>query len=112
MHDVIIVLFELIVALGFFCYSIKLLINYKKTCNSKPQNIEKNVHDGIKSALKELEEEKIQGEELMKKLDIPHTSDSVFSSIPEEEPIKTGGYLIPTNLSDSEKEILRMFYNQ
>lgn len=112
MHDIIIVLLELIIALGFFCYAIKLLINYKKNCNLKPVNIEKNVHDGIKSALKEIEEEKIQEEELMKSLDNVQSPDSVFSSIPDEEPIRTGGLLIPANLSDSEKEILRMFYNQ
>lgn len=111
MRDLIIVLVELIIALVFFCYAIKLLIKNKQT-SSKQSNIKNDIRDGVKSAFLELEEEKEQKEILMKKLDQNREPDSVFSSIPEEEPINTGGYLIPSNLTDAEKEILRMFYSQ
>lgn len=79
----------------------------------KNDNIESSVKCGIKNALRELEFENQQEKQLIRSLDKNTLGFGVFSSNnKEEEPILTGGDLIPSNLSDSEKEILRMFYNQ
>ena len=76
------------------------------------ENIQDSVKDGVKSAIKELEYEKEEEELLMRSVGRQNQGMGVFSNIPDEEPIHTHGELIPANLTDSEKEILRMFYNQ
>ena len=74
-------------------------------------NIETSVKEGVKSAIKELEVEKEEEEEFLKKLDNNKPAIGVFSTVNrEEEPINTKE-LIPMNLSDGEKELLRAFYN-
>ena len=75
-------------------------------------NIQDSVKDGVKSAIKELEYEKEEEELLLRSIGRQNQGLGVFNSVREEEPINTHGDLIPAGLSDSEKEILRMFYNQ
>jgi hypothetical protein len=75
-------------------------------------DIQDSVKDGVKSAIKELEYEKEEGELLMQSISRENQGMGVFSSIKEEDPIDTHGELIPNNLTDSEKDILRMFYNE
>jgi 5'-deoxynucleotidase YfbR-like HD superfamily hydrolase len=100
-------LLELII-LSFIVYFIVRLL--KKSTPVSTPDIETSVKEGVKSAIKELEEEKSQEEEFLKKLDKPAMG--VFSTTNrEEEPINTKD-LIPVNLSEGEKELLRMFYNQ
>jgi len=80
--------------------------------HNESENIQDSVKDGVKSAIKELEYEKEEEELLMRSIGRKNQGMGVFSSNREEELIDTHGDLIPANLSDSEKEILRMFYNQ
>ena len=81
--------------------------------NSHKSDIEKEVKEGFKSAVKELEYEKDQNEELMESIQKNDKGIGIFSSVDsEEQPIHSGGELIPFGLSDSEKDILRMFYNK
>jgi hypothetical protein len=76
------------------------------------EDIEDSVKGGVKSAIKELEQEKEEEELLIRSISRENQGMGVFSSYPEDKPINTKGDLIPANLSDSDKEILRMFYNQ
>ena len=102
-----IILLEFII-IGVIAYFLVKLIKKKES----KINIERSVKEGMKSAIKELEEEKNQEEELMKLLKSKNTAIGIFSSNDRvEEPINTTD-LIPANLTDSEKDILRMFYNQ
>lgn len=109
MRYVIVILFESIIIMGLLYLIISLCLKFKK---EKKPDIEKGVREGVKSAIKELEEEKEQRELLMEKLDEQHLPDRMMSSIPDEETIRSGGELIPFNISDGEKELLRMFYNE
>lgn len=104
-----IILLELIVLASVVFLTIKLL---KKPIPSPNADIETSVREGVKSAVKELELEKTQEEEFLKKLDQNKPAMGVFSTTNiEEEPINTKE-LIPVNLSEGDREILRMFYNQ
>ena len=80
--------------------------------HNERENIQDSVKDGVKSAIKELEYEKEEEELLIRSIGRKGQEMGVFSSVREEKPINSGGELIPAGLSDSEKEILRMFYNQ
>ena len=72
-------------------------------------SIAEDVRDGVKTALQEYNYEEEQTRIMEKKLRPPgNVYDS--STVPEPE-IKSKGELIPFGLSDKEKEILRMFYN-
>jgi len=109
MTQLVIILLELIV-LSLIAYFIIKLI---KKNDSRKINIEKSVKEGVKSAIKELETEKEEEEELMESLDRNKPAMGVFSNVSDEErPMDSGGELIPANLSDADKEILRMFYGQ
>ena len=81
--------------------------------HNERENIEGSVKDGVKSAIKELKQEDEEEELLMRSIDRKNQGIGVFSSNNTgEEPIRSGGELIPVGLNDSEKEILRMFYNE
>lgn len=103
-----VILLELIV-LSVIVYFIVKLIKKKDTSS----NIETSVKEGVKSAIKELEIEKEVEEETIQKFKNDQKSAmGVFSSNDTtEEPINTTD-LIPANLSERDKELLRMFYNQ
>ena len=102
-----VILLELIV-LSIIVYFIVKLIKKKESSS----NIETSVKEGVKSAIKELEIEKeIEEETIQKFKNDQKSAMGVFSSTNlEEEPINTKE-LIPVNLSEGEKELLRMFYN-
>jgi hypothetical protein len=80
--------------------------------HNEREDIEDSVKGGVKSAIKELEQEKEEEELLMKSIVGENQGMGVFSTNTDDEPINTKGDLIPTNLSDRDKEILRMFYNE
>ncbi len=103
-----IILLELII----LSIAVYFIIRLVKKEEIKP-NIEKSVKEGVKSAIKELEEEKESEEELFRTIKSKEASMGVFSSNDlTEEPINSGGELIPAHLTNNEKNILRMFYNQ
>jgi hypothetical protein len=79
---------------------------------NEQNDIEDSIRGGVKSAIKELEYEKEEEELLMHSIDGNRQGMGVFSSTTDDEPVNTHGDLIPANLSDSDKEILRMFYNE
>lgn len=88
------------------------VFSFPQAIEKKDSNIESSVHNGLKSAIKELEYEKEEHELLMKGLDQGQKGAmGVFNTSNQEEPIDTQGYLIPANLNETEKELLRMFYN-
>lgn len=109
MGQLVIILLELII-LSLIVYFIIKLVKKK---DSRKVDIEKSVKEGIKSAIKELRTEDEEEEELMEKLDKGKPALGVFSNVSDEEPpTNSVGELIPANLSDADKEILRMFYGQ
>ena len=110
------ILLELIVLVG----GVYLCLKYFKKTPDTPDKIEVKVtnrnitseviRDGVKEALREISFEDEQERLLEKKRKTPET---VYSSISQEElPINSGGELIPFNLTDRDKELLRMFYNK
>ena len=113
----VIILLEIIAILGISYLLLRLIISVSKkgtSISTDKSNIEKSIKDGFISAVKELEYEKEQEAELFKTIkEKSNQSNGVYSSAnKKEEPLNTGGDLIPMNLTDGEKEILRMFYNQ
>jgi hypothetical protein len=78
--------------------------------NEQDLDIEESVRGGMKRAIKELEHEKEEQELLMRGLD-KKPAMGVFNTANLEDPIDTKGYLIAANLTEEEKELLRMFYN-
>lgn len=103
MWQLVIILGELVVLTAFLCLGIHLLIKFRKE-NVININIKNDTQHEI------TEEEHIPIPEIKDATDIKRPY-GFYSSIPNEEIIRSGGDLIPQNLSDSEKEILRMFYN-
>lgn len=81
--------------------------------NEQDLDLEDSVRGGMKQAIKELEHEKEEQELLMKRLDQQQRgAKGVYSLVDQkDEPINTGGFLIPAHLTEEEKELLRMFYN-
>lgn len=68
------------------------------------------IRDGVKSAIREIAYEDEQEKLFEKKKRKP---EQIYSSISQEEPpIESGGELIPFNITDGEKEILRQFYSK
>ncbi len=104
---------------------ILLFLAYRYLKNYKPQepvivdrivavkereDIETSVRNGMKSAVKELEYEKEQEELMRKKMkSMMATEDPIYTGR-EEKPIKSGGELIPFDITSDEREILRQFY--
>ena len=113
----VIILLEIIVILGISYLLLRLIISVLKkgmSVSTDKPNIEKSIKDGFISAVKELEYEKEQEEELFKTIkEKSNQSNGVYSSAHRgEEPIDTKGDLNPMNISIEEKQILRDFYNQ
>ena len=113
----VIILLEIIAILGISYLLLRLIISVSKkgtSISTDKSNIEKSIKDGFISAVKELEYEKEQEAELFKTIkEKSNQSNGVYSSIyKKEELIDTKGDLIPMNITDNEKEILRMFYNE
>lgn len=80
--------------------------------NDPHSNLEDSVKGGMITAIKELEHEKEEHELLMKRLDRNQKGAmGVHTTANTEEPINTKGFLIPAHLTEEEKELLRMFYN-
>jgi len=110
------ILLELIVLVGGVC----LILKYFKKIPSTPNKIEVRVtdraitseviRDGVKSAIREITYEDEQEQLFEKKRRAP---EQVYSSASqEEEPIESGGELIPFDLTEREKASLRMFYSK
>lgn len=111
-------LLSVIAVIGIGILGILFLI-LKKLSSLSPQiivkneqnfDIERSVKGGMITAIKQLEHEKEEQELLMKSLDKKGAM-GVFNTANLEEPIDTKGYLIPAHLTEEEKELLRMFYN-
>ena len=111
------ILFELIILVGGVYLCLKL---FKKQPASDDRKIEvkvsgKNitsevVRDGVKDAIREIAYEDEQEKILEKKRKTP---EQVYSSISQEEPpIQSGGELIPFDITDGERELLRQFYSK
>jgi len=109
------ILFEVIIIVG----GVYLILKINKTKNITPEKIQVNVsdknitseivRDGVKSALQEIENEKKLEKTIKNKMKF---SERVYSSSENDAVVRnTGGELIPFNLSQKEKELLNMFYN-
>ena len=108
------ILLELIILVG----GVYLVLKYLSKLKSPSAPIEvkisgKNitsevVRDGFKDAIKELEFEKEQEKLIMEKARNPET---IFNAAWKDEPVtKSGGNLVPYNLTTSERAVLEMFY--
>ena len=80
---------------------------------SSSASIERAVREGMKSAIRELENEKQIQKEIEATLKRKNEDMGVYASTDESEaPVKrSGGNLVPFGLSDEEKRVLEMFYN-
>lgn len=103
MLEVVIILAELIVLVAVICVAIFLLTKFKKQ-----SIIQINIKNDTKHDVTEFPDYGPISE-------IPQMNESplgLYSGIPDEGIIRSGGELIPQNITDSEKDILRMFYNE
>jgi succinyl-CoA synthetase beta subunit len=111
------ILFEVVILIGGVYLVLKL--TKSKPQSITPEKIQVNVsgkiitsevvRDGVKSALQEIENEKEFEKSLRDKM---KTSERVYSSSESDVVVRnSGGDLIPFNLSNEEKEVLNMFYN-
>ena len=109
------ILLNLLVLIG----GLYLIFKYVSKINSSPKNIEVKVEgrnttsevisDGIKNAIREITYEYEQEKLLEKKSKQP---ENIYNVIESDKPAKkSGGNLIPYGLSESEKQILEMFYD-
>jgi len=107
------ILLEVIIIGGAIYYIINRLTKEKPEV--KVHVTEKNVsissaviRDGVKSALRE-----IQYEDERKKMETTTSRkpSGVYSTNRPQEVTNSGGELIPFNLSDEDKKLLNMFYN-
>ena len=72
-------------------------------------NFAEDVRDGVKEAIRDISYEEEQMKLVQKK---NRSQEGVYSTtMVDDTPIKSGGELIPFNLSDKDKDLLRMFYN-
>lgn len=80
---------------------------------SSASSIERAVREGMKSAIRELENEKQIQKEIEATLKRKDEDMGVYASTDDgESPVKrSGGNLVPFGLSDEEKRVLEMFYN-
>ena len=110
------ILLELIVLVG----GVYLCLKYFRKTPATPDKIEVKitgrnitsevVRDGVKDAIREIAYEDDQEKILEKKRKTP---ESVYSSVSQKEPvIDSGGELIPFDLTEKEKESLRLFYGK
>jgi predicted Holliday junction resolvase-like endonuclease len=75
--------------------------------------MERAVREGMKSAIREMESEKQIQKEIDARLKRKDEDMGVYASTDDSDaPVKrSGGNLVPFGLSDEEKKILNMFYN-
>lgn len=110
------ILLELIVLVG----GIYIIVRYFKKISTSPDKVEIKVteraitseviRDGVKSAIREITYEDEQERLFEKKRRV---AEKIYNSAEAEElPIESGGELIPFDISDSEREILRQFYSK
>lgn len=80
---------------------------------SSASSIERAVREGMKSAVRELENEKQIQKEIEATLKRNNEDMGVYASTDDSEvPVKrSGGNLVPFGLSDEEKKVLEVFYN-
>ncbi len=109
------ILLELIVLVGgvylFFKLFRETVTHDKVEVNVSGRNITSEVvRDGVKDAIREIAFEDEQQKLIEKKKRVP---EKVYSSSDQEElPINSGGELIPFDLTEKEKESLRLFYGE
>lgn len=104
------ILVELIVlTIGAFLFLKRLDKRNPPQISIKQSNVTSEmIRDGVKDALREIKAENELEKTLEKKRRAP---DHIYSTLTrEEKPIKSDGDLIPIDLPEEDKEILRMFY--
>jgi uncharacterized protein YneF (UPF0154 family) len=109
------ILLELIVLVGGVYFTLKYFHktkspNHPIEVKVASRNITSEViRDGVKSALQEVAYEKEQEKIFEKKRRQP---DHVYSTLEKQDELvkHSGGNLVPFNLTESEKELLEMFY--
>jgi len=118
-----IILLELIVVLGIGYFIVKKLTSKPKEVVkfAPPQEpivdsyaIERAVQKGVISAIKEIDTDKAREKHIKDTARRERAQGSVYMT-PDgsDEPVKrAGGNLVPFNLTESEKEILNMFYDE
>lgn len=93
----------------------KPIIIEKERIVEKPTSsyMERAVREGMKSAIREIETEKQIEKEIVDKLKSANKNMGIYASTDDSnEPVKrSGGNLIPFGLSDEEKRLLEMFYD-
>ena len=91
----------------------KPIIIEKERIIEKPFNMERAVREGMKSAIREIESEKQIEKEILNKLKRSNENMGIYASTDKgDEPVRrSGGNLVPFGLSDDEKKVLEMFYN-
>ena len=110
------ILLELIVLVG----GIYVIVKYFKKISTTPGKVEvkvtgksitsKVIRDGVKDAIREIAYEDEQERLFEKKRRV---AEKIYNSAEAEElPIESGGELIPFDISDNEREILRQFYSK
>jgi len=106
MLQLVIILGELIVLIVVICVAIYLLTKFKKQ-----SVIQINIKNDTKHGVSEFPD---YGpiSEMPSITQINQSPLGFYSVVPDEEMIRSGGELIPQNISDAERDILRMFYNE
>jgi len=107
------ILFELIILVGgiyltlkYFHKSLSVFDKIETKISSKTITSD-IICDGVKSALQDItyEQEKIRDRKIK-------SPEYIYSTTSQDKPVRnSGGELIPFNLSEKEKELLNMFYN-
>jgi hypothetical protein len=95
-------------------FSKPIIIEKERIVEKPPSSyMERAVREGMKSAIRELESEKEIEKEIMDKLKNVDKNMGIYASTDSSDgPVKrSGGNLIPFGLSEEEKRLLEMFYN-
>lgn len=102
MWQMVIILAECIILAAIVCIGIFLAIKFRK------QNVVQiNIKNDTEHVVSELADYGPVSE-------MPKVNESpmgFYTGVEDNETIRSGGELIPQNLSDGERELLRMFYN-
>jgi hypothetical protein len=118
-----IILLELIVVLVIGYFIVKRLTSKPKQIPCAPQivdakmdnyAIERAVQNGVVSAIKQIDADKIREKNIIESARRENSVGNVYTTTdPSDEPVKySGGNLVPFNLSESEKEVLNMFFGK
>ena len=110
------ILLQFLIIIGSMHFSLKYFKKEHKTADKievkvSGKNITSEViRDGFKDAIREIAYEDEQEKLIQKK---NREAEQVYSSYPKDEPVrKSDGNLIPYGLTESEKEVLEMFYSK